>query len=183
MTLPTSIIARPRVDLPHHRIHEGSFTTLTAVATGITVLNPKYYLILTPGVLPGNILIIAHIRCVVRINPGATFEIFEDAIVSNNGIGIIPRSNNRNSPTLDTPGFSFEDPTVVSEGNRVFIERIGTTTEGGIGGPNFRDEDELMLKIGSKYLFKISPLVDGVAVSFKVNNYSNRQTPIVPPPP
>lgn len=182
MTLPASIVANPRVDWPHHKIHEGSFTSIDQTNILLTK-KPKYFLILTPRILPDGTVLQIHTISTVTVNPGARYEIFEDATVSNRGTPITPRSNNRPRAT-DPSGFSFEDPTVVSEGTKIWEQIIGSTTTGGKGGNNHRDEEEFMLKFGSQYLFKISPLADGVTIlSFRINNYSNRFTPFVPPPP
>lgn len=187
MTLPTSIIATPKVDLPHHRIHESIFAMVNVVNTGLIVANPKRFLLKTPGILPDGTALFGHVIFSVSTNPGATVQLFENTIVSFNGTDISAILNNRNPPPgipLVVTGFVFEDPVVVSEGTQIFIERIGSTTKGGIGGPKDRDEDELIFKIGTNYLIKITPLVDGIDITTKIRNYSNRSgiTPPVPPP-
>lgn len=184
MTLPTAIVSRPIVDLSHHRIHEGTFSSINVIRTGLTVANPKYFLILNPPPQPDGTIIITHMITPVTVIPGAAYEIFEDAIVSNNGTPIPLRSNNRNAPFIDPTGFTFENPTIVSEGTRIFSQIIGSPTVGGIGGTTNRDEEEIIMKIGSRYLFKISPLIDGVTATFRFSAYSNRNTgsPVPPPP-
>lgn len=177
MTIATSIIAAPKVDLPHHRIHEGNHVMVNIVSTGLLVASPKYVLIITSPVaviIPNTE--IEHFIYSISTNPGATTEFFEDAIVSANGTHVPIILNNRNSPTI--PGeLIFEDPIVVSEGTRLFIDRIGSVTTGGTNGPIERDEDEIDLKIGTQYLIKVTPLVDGTDITIKLRIYDTTQTP------
>lgn len=185
MTLPDSIIAKPKVDLPHHRIHEGVFATVNTISTGLLVANPKYFLLKTPGILPDGTAIFGHVIFSVSANLGIKIELFEDAVVSNDGTSLSAFLNNRSPPTnmpLVVTGFTFEDPTVTSEGNRIFVQLVGSTTTGGTGGPRNRDEEEFIFKIATKYLIKITPLIDGVTITLIISNYSNRSIPTPPIP-
>lgn len=174
MTIPSSIVAEPNVQLSHHRIHEGFHFAVQVVGLNLQVVNPKYILIPFPPIQPPPIsTVIGHLIYSVSSDLGVTTELFEDAVISSNGTPIPIINLNRNSPVIPL-GSIFEDPIVITEGTRLFIDRIGTTTKGGIGGPTFRDEDEILAKIGSKYLIKITPLVNGANTTTKLNIYSSR---------
>lgn len=153
MTLPTSIVARPRVDLPHQRIHEGRMFILTTTATGLLAGIPKFYF----GTSPPIQIATAHVIFIITVNPGVIFELFEGAVASG-GTQLFSVNNDRNNPVLATGTF-FEDPVVISEGTtKLWEEIIGTATTGGIGGPKERDEDEIVTASATNYLLKITPL-------------------------
>ncbi len=169
MTLPTSIVARPRVDLPHHRIHEGRMFTLTTTATGLLAGIPKYYF----GTSPPAQIATAHVIFIIIVSPGAIFELFEGAIVSG-GTQLFSVNNNRNSSVLATGTF-FEDPFVTFEGTtKLWEEIIGSPTAGGTGGPNERDEDEIITGSELNYLLKITPLSDNTNLTVQIPAYSQQ---------
>lgn len=177
MTIATSIIAEPRVDLPHHRIHEGPHVISQIVSTNLQIVNPKYVLLLSapPAIPPVNTPFM-HLIYSVSSSLGITTEFFEDPIFSNVGTPVPAFFNNRNFGDVLT-GREFEDPIVISDGTRLFIERIGSIMIGGTGGPRNRDEDEIILKLGTFYLIKVTPLVDGVDITIKTSSYSSGATP------
>lgn len=167
MTLPTSIVSRPRVDLSHHRIHEGRMFTLTTTVTGLLAGIPKYYF----GTSPPIQISTAHVIFIITVNPGAIFELFESAEASG-GTQLFSVNNDRNNPVLATGSF-FEDPVVTSEGTtKLWEEIIGSPTVGGTGGPNFRDEDEIVTASATNYLLKIVPLANNTSISIEIPAYS-----------
>ena len=167
MTLPTSIVARPRVDLPHHRIHEGRMFTLTTTAQNLPANIPKYYF----GTSPPIQIATAHVIFIITVNPGAIFELFEGAVASG-GTQLFSVNNNRNNPVLDTGTF-FEDPIVTSEGTtKLWEEIIGSSAAGGTGGPKERDEDEIVTASAINYLLKITPLANNTSISIEIPAYS-----------
>lgn len=166
MTTPASIIAKPMLQLAHYRIHEGRYFSAVAIAQNLSARVPKYYMIISPPVTVS----IAHVIIRVSVNPGATVEVLEEAIVSNNGTSIGSVNMDRNNPVIAT-GFAFVDPIVVSEGTSIFAELIGTITIGGIGGPRDRNEDEMLFKPLTKYLIKITPLADNTSLSIQMKAY------------
>lgn len=166
MTIPASIVSSPRVDLAHHRIHEGRFFTVTAIAQGLAAGVPKYFMIISP---PATVSI-AHVIISVSVNPGATIEVFEAATVSNNGTALGSVNMDRNNSMIAT-GFAFDGPTVTSDGTNIFTELVGTTITGGIGGPRYRNEDEIMLKPVTKYLIKTTPLANNTSLSIRMKGY------------
>lgn len=169
MTLPIAITPSPRVDLPHHRIHEGRYFAVTATAAGLSVGVAKDYLIISP---PATISI-AHVIIIINVTPGATFEIFEDTITSSDGTPLGAVNQDRNNPVIAT-GFAFEDPIILFEGSRIFVQIIGSTTEGGTGGTRNRDEEEFLFKPLTKYLLKTTPLANNTFLSIQMRAY--RQT-------
>ena len=185
MTLPTSIIANPRVDLPHHRIHEGNFFSTHTISTGLLIANPKRFLFISPSLLPPpetSDTIKVHLIFIVSTNPGAKLEFFEDTVVSDNGIPVSIINQNRLSPTIPI-GQVFQDPIVTSDGTLIFSQIVGSTTEGGKGGLVERDEQEFILKIGTNYLLKITSLIDGVDITTHFKGYDARPSSPVPIPP
>lgn len=166
MTTPTSIVARPIINLSHHRIHEGRYFSVSAIATGLPVGVPKDYMIISPPVT----ISLAHVITIVNVTPGATFQLFEDTLVSANGIPLGSINSDRNNPTIAT-GFAFENPTVVSTGTQIYIEIIGSSTVGGTGGPADRDEDEIIFKPLTNYLLRTTPLAINTNLSIEMRAY------------
>ena len=182
MTLPTSIVAGPRVNLSHHRVHEGNFFSTHTISRGLLIANPKRFLFISPSMLPPPFIsdtIKVHLIFVVSTNPGVKLEFFEDTIVSSNGI-IVPIINqNRLSPTIPL-GQVFQDPIPISEGTLIFSQIVGSTTEEGTGGLVDRDEQEFILKIGTNYLLKITPLVDNTDITTHFKGYDARPSSPIP---
>lgn len=166
MTLPISIVARPRVNLSHHRIHEGRMFILTTTVTGLPIGIPKYYFGTSPPIQISS----DHIIFIITVNPGAKFELFEGAVASG-GNQLFSVNNDRNNPALATGSF-FEDPVVTSEGTKLWEEIIGTATTGGTGGPKDRDEDEIVTASATNYLLKITPLADNTNLTVEIPAYS-----------
>lgn len=166
MTLPVSIVARPRVDLPHHRIHEGRMFILTTTATGLPAGVPKFYF----GTSPLRQAATAHVIFIIAVNPGAIFELFEGGVAFG-GTQLFSINNDRNNPELATGTF-FEDPTVISEGTKLWEEIIGTATKGGVGGPANRDEDEIITASALNYILKITPLSNNTNLTVEIPAYA-----------
>lgn len=169
MTLPTAIVANPRVDLPHHRIHEGRYFAVTTTATGLPANIPKNYMIISPPAF------ITHVITIVTVFPGAKFELFESTIVSANGIPLPAFNQDRANPTAST-GFVFENPVVISEGTKIFSQIIGSATEGGTGGNRIRKEEEFNFKPLTNYLVRITPLANGTLLSLQLRAYGQATT-------
>jgi hypothetical protein len=185
MTLPTSITAGPRVNLNHHRIHEGNFFSTHTISSGLMIANPKRFLFISPSMAPppfASDTIKIHLIFVVSTNPGVKLEFFEDTVVSDNGIAIPIINQNRLSPTPPV-GQVFQDPITIAEETLIFSQIVGSTTEGGTGGLVDRDEQEFILKIGTNYLLKITPLVDNTDITTHFKGYDARPSSPVPIPP
>lgn len=184
MTLPTSIIAHPELDLPHQRIHEGNFFSTHTINTGLLTANPKQFLFISPSTIPPpdtQETIKVHLIFIVSANPGVKLEFFEDTTVSNNGTSVSTINQNRLSST-PILGQVFQDPIVESEGILIFSQIIGSTTQGGTGGLIDRDEQELILKIGTNYLLKITPLIDNTDITTHFKGYDARPSSPIPIP-
>lgn len=180
MTIPNTIIAKPNVQLSHHRIHEGPHVMSQIVSTNLQIANPKYMLLFSgPPIIPPTNTLFIHFIYSISSSLGVTTEFFEDPIFSNMGTVVPAFFNNRNFGIVPTGG-QFENPTIISEGTLLFIERIGSTITGGTGGPRNRDEDEIILKLNSFYLIKVTPLINGIDITIKTRAYSSRATPFPP---
>ena len=188
MTLPTSIIARPGIDLPHHRIHEGNFFSTHTISKGLMIANPKQFLFVTPHMIPPPFTpetVKIHLIFVVSSDLGIKIEFFEDTIITANGTEL-PKINQNRLSTTQPLGQVFENPTILSEGTLIFSQIIGSSTTGGTGGLIDRDEQEFILKVTTEYLLKITPLIDipgGTNITTHFKGYDARPSspvPIVP---
>ena len=166
MTLPIAITPSPRVNLPHHRIHEGRYFAVTTTATGLPAGIPKDYMIITPPAF----ISIAHVITIVTVFPGAKFGLFESTVVSANGIPLPSFNQDRANPAV-AMGFAFEDPIIISEGTNIFSQIIGSTTEGGTGGTSDRDEEEFLFKPLTNYLVRTTPFSNNTLLSIQMRAY------------
>jgi len=182
MTLSTSIVANPRVNLSHNRIHEGNFFSTHTISTGLLIANPKKFLFVSPTTVPPPFTsdtVKIHLIFIVSANPGVKLEFFEDTTVLDNGIPV-PIINQNRLSTTPVLGQVFQDPIIISDGTLIFSQIVGSTTEGGTGGLVNRDEQELILKIGTNYLLKITPLVDNTDTTTHFKGYDARPSSPVP---
>lgn len=179
LTLPTTIISKPGIDIAHQRIHEGNAFDVSLVSTGVNIANPKQILIMVPHpeTVPSNTIEIHLIFSVISV-PGFTVRLFENPTVTDNGTSLDIINHNRRSST--TSGCSvYENTTVSSDGTLLFIERIGTAITGGSLTMR-RDEDEYILKPGFDYLIRITPLADNTTMSISLDWYDNRPSSPIP---
>jgi hypothetical protein len=167
--------AKPIINLPHHRKHEGVFLYSTVVFTNFSI--PKYILLSAPPIatIPLNTNFI-HLIFTVESDLGVDIEFFEDPTFSDKGVVEFRFLSNRNKIFPIGPG-EWSDTLVTNEGFKIYEERLGSNVTGGIGGPMYRNEDETILKLGSYYLIKITPLANDVSTTIKIASYSNRATP------
>lgn len=182
MTLPTSITPGPEVNLSHHRIHEGNFFSTHTVSTGLLIADPKRFLFISPSALPPPLTSDTtkiHLIFVVSASLGVKLEFFEDTIVSSNG-ATIPIINQNRSNTIPPLCQVFQDAIVISEGTLIFSQFAGSTTDGGTGGMVNRNEQELILNIGTNYLLKITPLIDNTDITTHFKGYDARPSSPIP---
>lgn len=181
MTLPTTIISTPQLDISHQKIHEGNHFDVHIVRTGINIVSPKNILFIPPAsatILSNTIEI--HLIFSLTSNTGATIEFFEGTTVTNNGTALNIINHNRRS-FLTSLCEVFENPTVSSTGTSIFVIRTGTATSAG----NLilrRDEDEYVLHPGTNYLLRITPLADNTDMTIVLDWYDNRPSSPVPVP-
>jgi len=175
MTLPAAITPRPTLQLAHHRTHEGNHYAVHKITTGIMIANPKYFLIEPPHAdpIPSNTSEIHLIFEVTSYDTGFKLEMFEDANIAILGTELTAQNYNRIRNQVSLTHI-YEDPTINSEGTKIFEDMAGSTITGGNAGEIDRDEDEFILKTGSDYLFKITPLVDNLTTATEFNWYDNR---------
>lgn len=187
MTLPTSIIAGPIVDLNHHSIHEGNFFSTHTISRGLLIANPKRFMFVSPHEIPPPFTpetTKVHLIFVISCDLGVKIEFFEDTIVTANG-AVVPIINQNRLSTTQPLGQVFENPTIFSEGTLIFSQIVGSTTTGGTGGLVDRDEQELILKVSTEYLLKITPLIDvpgGTNITTHFKGYDARPSSPVPIP-
>jgi hypothetical protein len=180
MTLPTTIIAESSIDLSHERIHEGNHFYVRKVITGLNAGVAKNFLIIPPSeaeVSSDTVLI--HIIYGVFANPGADIAFFEGSTVSSNGTEITPINNNRASDTTSVTKV-FEDPVITSVGTQISEDRAGTPADLGMGGRLNRDEDEIILRPGTNYIFRVTPLADNTDIRITLDWYDNRPSSPIP---
>lgn len=181
MTLPTTIISKPQIDIAHQKIHEGNHFDIHIVRTGINIASPKDILFIPPtsAVIPSDTIEI-HLIFSLTSNTGATIEFFEGTTVTGNGIAIDIINHNRRS-SLTSLCEVFENPTVFGTGTILFTSRAGTATSAGNLSLR-RDEDEYILLPGTNYLLRITPLADNTDMSIVLDWYDNRPSSPVPVP-
>lgn len=180
MTIPTSIVSKPTLDVAHHRIHEGNHFLVHKIATGIIAGTPKYFLIIPPPLQPGSPTIEMHIIFEVDSDVGGTLEFFENPTVTGNGIPLPIINNNRRSGSTSLCEV-FEDPTVVADGTQLFQERGGTATTGADLGEFDRDDEEFILNPSFTYILKFTPLAIA-NITTEINWYDNRPSAPIPIP-
>lgn len=174
MALPVSIISQPEIDIAHNEIHIGTFFGIHKINTNITIANPKKFLFISSSETPVPAdTTKTHLILLVSCDLGVKIEFFENTQTSSNGTILNFINQNRNS-AITADDSAFEDPIVISEGTKIYEELIGSTTTGGTGGLTNRNEDELILKVGTKYLLKITPLIDGVNITTHFKLYDDR---------
>lgn len=180
MTLPTTIISSPSIDISHQSIHQGNHFIVHRIATGINIANPKYFLIIPPplATIPSNTIEV-HLIFQVDSEPGGMLQFFEDPTVTNNGTVMTIINNNRRSITISLTQV-YENTTVSNEGTSLLEDRKGTTTTGAVLGEFERDDEEIILNPSKKYLLKFTPLTDNTVITFELNWYDNRPSTPVP---
>lgn len=181
MTVPTSIISKPELDIAHQRIHEGNHFFIHRIATGINMANPKYFLIIPPPVQPDGSVIEMHIIFEVITDIGGTLGFFESPTVTSNGTELTIINNNRRSSTSSLCQI-FENPIVANDGTSLFEERSGTTTSGTELGEFERNDEEIVLHQADTYILKFTPLADGANITMEINWYDNRPSAPIPIP-
>ena len=173
MTIPTTIISKPQIDISHQKIHEGNHFDIHIVRTGINIVNPKDILFIPPisAVIPSDTIEI-HLIFSVTSNTGVTVQLFEGTTATDNGIAIDIINHNRRS-SLTSLCEVFENPTVSDTGISIFIFRAGTATSAGNLALR-RDEDEYILHPSTNYLLRITPLADNTDMTIVLDWYDNR---------
>ncbi len=86
MTLPVSIVSKPKVDIAHNEIHSGTFYSTHTMSTDIKIANPKKFLFITPSEspIPADTIKI-HIIFIISTDLGIKIEFFENVQTSSNG--------------------------------------------------------------------------------------------------
>lgn len=178
MTLPVSIVAKPELDVSHHRIHEGNHFIVHKVTLAIPVAPPKYYLIIPPPTEPNGNVVEMHLIFEIDSDVGGILEFFENSTVTANGTPLDIINNNRRSSTTSLSRI-FEDPTVTADGTLLFQERRGTATTETELGEFERNDEELVLHQDRTYTLKFVPLA--VAnITLELNWYDNRPSSPIP---
>ena len=178
MTLPVSIVARPEIDISHHRIHEGNHFVVHKITLGVPIAPPKYFLIVPPPTQPDGSIIEMHIIFEIASDVGGTLEVFENSTVTANGTPLDIINNNRRSSTTSLCQV-FEDPTVTADGTLLFQERKGTATSEAELGEFERNDEEFILHQDDMYTLKFVPLA--VAnITMELNWYDNRPSSPIP---
>jgi len=133
-------------------VHQGkgfSHHKLNSVTTGSTL----DYLFITPTDKD------IHFRAwSVKSSDGPiSITVYEDTIVSANGVAVALGNNNRQS-TITPMITCYTAPTVTSVGNVMMTDFIGVTGGGAhvTVGEAAADDTEWLLKKGAKYLFRIT---------------------------
>lgn len=183
MTLPTTIISRPHIDIAHQRVHEGNHFFVHRIFRDVNIANPKLFLIDPPSqaIIPSDTIELHLIFEIESTNIGYTLEFFEDCTITDSGTALTIINNNRRSSTSSLTGV-HENPIISTEGTKLFEQITGTATSGGVAGEFERNDEEIILRPGSHYLIRITPLADGLIGNAEFNWYDNRPSSPVPIP-
>lgn len=154
----TQIVPEPILDIFHHKIHEGHAYQAFNIDQVVTIANPKTFLFTTPIINE-----IIHLRYNILPSPGAILRIYEDSVATG-GTPLNIKNLNRISTNTSGLIISFA-PTVTTLGNIIYEEIAGTNVKNTVDGAFKRHEDEIILKLNTKYIFRITPLLDPAYVS------------------
>jgi hypothetical protein len=138
-------------DVVHHRIQQGTFFTVSVGNLALANDVSLDCLVLTPPDPPE-----IHFRPLVKTGGDSEMNLFEDTIVSDNGIPTLGVNQNRKS-SLVTSVAIFSGPTITDDGELLTQEFIpggtgGGTSQGGEGGFYV----EFILKPSSLYLMRLT---------------------------
>lgn len=153
------------LDHAQHSIHDGSHYIVTDIDEDIDIAGPKYWHIKAP-----NTSARIHVNYNYHCTKNAKFEVFENPTLSNDGTSLSIINNERNSLNTST-ALVYYDPTVSVDGTRIDVESVGddSTNPTGIAGEHKREDDEIVLKQNTSYLFKITALTDNMRASIRLN--------------
>ncbi len=139
--------ALPTLAYEHHEVHEGNHffcRSYNAIAKGTL----KEFLIITPDTTKWD-----HFLYQLLNNTGGlVISMFEAPTVSDNGALKTCFNRNRNSTTSPTM-LLYEDPTIDVDGILIFDFFLGTGK--GTPGIEIRDNEEIVLKRNTMYLFRL----------------------------
>lgn len=165
----TTIVPNTILDVFHHKIHEGNAYEAYNIDQNVLIASPKTFLFTTP-----TFNTIIHLRYNILPSPGGILRIYEDS-VSTDGIAISVKNMNRNS--VNTSGLVITvAPTVTTLGNIIHEEITGTNLKNTVDGAFKRSDNEIVLKSSTKYIFRITPLLDPAYVSANFEWYEIKIT-------
>lgn len=153
------------VTAEHNQIHKGNLYGVGVVSTGIAILTPKRFLLVTP-----NTSTRAHLVYEVETQPGATVELYEGTTTSSDGTALSEICHRRASPNVATV-VATEDPTVTADGTLLVTQSSGTATLGGKVGTVTSRASEFVLAQNTKYQIKITALAASTTVSILMEWY------------
>lgn len=181
MTIPTSIISRPAIDIAHHRIHEGNHFLVHRITT-VVFGSSKYFLIIPPPLQTTGSTVEIHLIFEVSSDVGGTLEFFENSTATTAGAtGLNPINNNRRSISTSLT-YVFENPAVTADGTLLFEERGGSAALSSVSLGEFeRDDEEIILNPIYMYLLKFTPFA-AANITMELNWYDNRPGAPVPIP-
>lgn len=167
------VVSQVFIDNTHHELHAGKhffikgFTDLT----GSQVLD---YLFSTPAANPSVPTedFYCHFLLNVAFEAEANIVVYEGATTSADGTPVASFCSNRCKDNTPLAG-SFIAPTVTDVGVQIAALKVGS---GKLTGGGARAENELVMKQGTKYLFRITnDTVSNNWFDYHVNWYEHNQ--------
>jgi len=156
------------IDAVHHEIHEGehyytaNYFSLAASGTADFCL-----------IIPNDLAI--HMVFSITTSETTTLEIYEDADFATDGTAITFFNSNRNSSNT-TSLLAYQDSTINSLGNKIYGKKVMANSNARreeVG--NFGEHEELVLKKGSKYIFRMTNLATGSNdINYLASYYEHR---------
>lgn len=145
------------IDYAHHEVHSGShyFTGYSAALTSGQVL--------TIGITTPNTTKLPHMLIGYNSADEALFELLEDVTSFSGGLSLTAYNSDRNSSSTSgltlIAGHTGSNLITPTGGTVIFNEYYGeagaTPSRAGAGGGN-RNDNEIILKQNTKYLFRIT---------------------------
>lgn len=150
------------IDYAHHEIHSGSMFVATyhedkSIGTNVDILISVADTTKWP-----------HVFLEVEHESETDIALFESTTASNNGAVIKVINHNRNSTSNNTMNV-YNSPTMSNVGTQVYVWHSGS---GKGSGAIVRDDDELILKQGTKYLLRSTATAAGW-IAVKINWYEH----------
>jgi len=151
------------IDGAHHELHEGNMFEISGAATLASGAILNILIDLTNNTVP------AHIIFSFRSTGEMNVQLFEDVVVSANGVAISAINRNRLSANISQLK-AYTAPTITNTGSLLTTAHFGNGNN--IGGES-RANNEWILAHGKKYLIRITSEAAGNDISYMHEYYEH----------
>lgn len=151
------------IDGAHHELHEGNMFEISGAATLASGAVLNVLIDLTANTVP------PHFIFSFRSTGEMNVQLFEDVVVSANGVAIATINRNRLSNNLSQTK-AYTAPTVIATGTLLTSAHLGS---GNNTGGESRANNEWVLAHGKKYLIRITSEAAGNDISYMHEYYEH----------